>query len=84
MSKKKEETAGAPPTHNVFIVFKNGAVLGPIPSLYSTPDGALKLVNDFKAYIDNPNLAAHRSFHLGNSIISLKLSEVVSVHLSSI
>ncbi|MFN3243839.1 MAG: hypothetical protein ACE37K_20190 [Planctomycetota bacterium] len=72
------------PTHSVFIAFKGGATIGPMPALYNQPSGggAIVLVNDFARYIENGTQTTE-NYHLNHSIVSVNFAEVASIHLQS-
>lgn len=85
------ETITSAATHLVSIAFKSGATLEGIPAQYSSPrppggiDGAYKLVNDFRMYLAGTTTGQlPKSYHLGNSIISLEFDQISCIYLRSV
>lgn len=78
------EVLDVDPTHSVFIAFKGGATIGPMPALYSQPQGwgATKLVTDFALYLQN-GTQNNRNYHLNHSRVSVDFEQVASINLQS-
>lgn len=64
----------------ISIVFKHGAVLGPLPASYEHADGASKIVQDFSSFVRNKGQKKY-DYNLEKSRIAIDFSEVAAVSL---